>query len=65
MARRYLFVVAMVVKDDDQTDPEDMQEILEDVLNCRQDAVARWQEAHNDTVPEAQPRFTVSWTENT
>jgi hypothetical protein len=63
MPRRYRFVIDMTVQNDDQTDPEDMQEIIEDVLNCKQDATARWQETHDEIEPESRAKFGVQWTE--
>lgn len=59
MAHLTHFIVTMTTRDDDQTDPAMMSEIISDVLNCRDGAVAAWKEGHDDTIPEWRATFNV------
>ncbi len=57
MPRKFRFDVIMIVPDDDQTDPEDMVEIITEVLHGRR--LADYSDAIEDTIEEARPTWTV------
>lgn len=60
MSRVHAFIVRMIVPDDDQTDPTDMVDVLNAVLNAEGAANSDWHKAVNEEMtPESRPTFEV------
>ncbi len=59
MARQHVFIVKMFVADDDQSDPNEVAEIIQDVLNDTGSAIADWTNSMRDTEEESRPTFIV------
>lgn len=62
MSRRYRFSVEMELADDDQTDPEEVGKLVEDVLNGKY--MTAYRNAIAETLPEYRPKWTVARGDN-
>lgn len=60
--RVYRFAVEVRVHDEDQTDPEDMAETVQAVLNGAEGMITDWKEYINNVQRDWRPKWKVEWT---